>query len=84
MINELIKLQTKLRHVNIHLHWLRQKVQYKTINICWISTKEIIADSLTKALLSIKHAAFVEITEIKDQKKCLASLKKKNNLKATF
>ena len=26
LVDEVIKLQTKLRHVNIYLHWLRQEV----------------------------------------------------------
>ena len=30
LVEESMKLQTKLRHINIHLHWLRQEVQRQT------------------------------------------------------
>ena len=33
LVDELIKLQIKLRHVDIHSHWLRQKVQRGLIAI---------------------------------------------------
>ena len=33
LIVEFLKLQTKLRHVDIHSHWLRQKVQRKSIHL---------------------------------------------------
>lgn len=44
------KLQTKLRHFDIHNHWLRQEVQRKTIQIEYTPTTDMIADGLTKAL----------------------------------
>ena len=33
LVDELTKLQTKLRHVNIHSHWLQQKIQRGLIAI---------------------------------------------------
>ena len=49
----------KLRHVNIHKHWLRQKVQKQTIFIIWISLSTIIVDDLIKTLSSKRHIEFV-------------------------
>ena len=49
-----MKLQIKLRHIDIYLHWLRQEVQRGFINICWVSTNKMIADSLIKALMAKK------------------------------
>lgn len=73
-----MKLQTKLRHVNIYLHWLRQKVQHGSMHIWWIPTKEMIANGLTKALSSAqKHNSHLRMTGIKNQKDLLASIKRK-------
>ncbi|RFN41883.1 putative retrotransposon hobs hobase [Fusarium flagelliforme] len=44
------KMKTKLRHVDIHNHWLRERIQQKTISISFIESKENIADGFTKAL----------------------------------
>jgi hypothetical protein len=47
---EITRLQTKPRHVDIHNHWLRQEVRDGRITIEHISTKKMIANGLTKAL----------------------------------
>jgi Reverse transcriptase (RNA-dependent DNA polymerase) len=47
---EIARLVTKLKHVDIHHHWLRQAVQEGTIDVIWVPTKEMMADGLTKAL----------------------------------
>lgn len=47
---EVSRLQTKLRHVDIHNHWLRQEVLSGKIKIEHVHSTEIIADGLTKAL----------------------------------
>ena len=49
----------KFRHVNIHKHWLKQKIQKQTIFIIWISSSTIIVDDLTKTLSSQRHIKFV-------------------------
>ena len=49
----------KFRHVNIHKHWLKQKIQKQTIFIIWISSSTIIVDDLTKTLPSQRHIKFV-------------------------
>ena len=50
LIEQSMKLQTKLRHVDIHSHWLRQEVQRQHISIEWQPTADMVADGLTKAL----------------------------------
>jgi hypothetical protein len=54
-----LKLVTKLKHIDIHNHWLRQEVQNGNLLIEWISTLEMPADGLTKALPRQKHDEFV-------------------------
>ena len=46
------KLVIKLRHVDIHKHWLRQKIVSDKIEIEWVSTIKILVDELTKILFS--------------------------------
>jgi hypothetical protein len=60
MMKESPKLVTKLKHVDIHQHWLRQECEKGTVKLEWISTKEMPADGLTKALGPLKHASFVQ------------------------
>ena len=59
MLKETPKLVTKLKHVDIHNHWLRQEVSHENIQIQWISTTEMPADGLTKALTRQKHETFI-------------------------
>jgi hypothetical protein len=62
-------LQTKLRHVDIHNHWLRQEVSEKRIIVDYTPSKDILADGLTKALQNnafnafVKQLGLVDITE---------------------
>ena len=84
LVDESTKLQTKLRHVDIHSHWLRQEVQRQSIKIRWVPTKEMMADGLTKALSVIKHEHFVGMTGIENKKELLASIKRKDNLRDAF
>jgi hypothetical protein len=73
---EITRLQTKLRHVDIHNHWLRQEVFLKRINVVHTKSKDMIADGLTKVLPKEDFGRFrdqmglVEIGErIKEQEK---------------
>ncbi|KAL6152339.1 hypothetical protein ACJQWK_04811 [Exserohilum turcicum] len=47
---EISRLQTKLRHVDIHNHWLRQEVASGRIKVTYTQLAEMTADGLTKAL----------------------------------
>ena len=55
-----MKLQTSLRHVDIHRNWLRQEVLAGRIKLDWVPTTEMPADGLTKALPAARHAEFVK------------------------
>ncbi len=71
---EMLKLDTKLKHVNIHRHWLRQKVQAGRINVSWCSTAEMSVDDFIKVLPRQKHEKFlrqlhlIDITHLINQK----------------
>jgi hypothetical protein len=56
---ESAKLQTKLRHVDIHNHWLRQEYALGRIQIEWKETAQMVADGMTKALAAPKFMGFV-------------------------
>lgn len=55
-----IKLATKLKHIDIHHHWLRQEVQDQRLHLKWIPTNSMPADGLTKALPGQKHNTFIQ------------------------
>jgi hypothetical protein len=38
---EMLKLDIKLKHVDIHRHWLRQKIQTNRISVSWCSTANV-------------------------------------------
>jgi len=59
-------LSTKLRHVDVHQHWLRQEVQSNRIAVQWVSTSNMSADGLTKALTRQKHERFVQMLGLID------------------
>ena len=84
LVDKSTKLQTKLRHVDIHSHWLRQEVQRGSINIRWVPTKQMIADGLTKALSAGKHEAFVKMTGMEDQSELFASIQKEEDLRESL
>jgi hypothetical protein len=45
---EMLKLDTKLKHVDIHRHWLRQEIQTSRINVSWCSIAEMSANDFIK------------------------------------
>jgi hypothetical protein len=64
------KLQTKLRHVDIHNHWLRQEAQRKRIQVEYRQTADMIADGLTKAMNHGQFQKFVKqigLTDISER-----------------
>ena len=65
LTNESPQLTTKLRHVDIHHHWLRQEVIQKRVHIEWISTNEMPADGFTKAFTRQKHDHFLRLLNLR-------------------
>ena len=57
---EIPRIQTALRHVDIHNAWVRQEVLKKTLSVEYLATKDMPADGLTKALDKLKFARFVK------------------------
>ena len=80
LIAPTFKLHIKLRHVNIHRHWLRQKIQKETITVQWTPTTKILIDDLTKALSSQRHKKFVRMIELKTIELGTSISKSKKNL----
>lgn len=66
LTKELPQLHTKLRHIDIHQHWLRQEVRARRIPIQWVKTSEMVADGLTKLLPRQKHLEFVKLLGMED------------------
>jgi hypothetical protein len=60
------RLQTKLKHVNIHQLWLRQAVERGEIHIQWTSTAKMPADGFTKALSKQTHIEFTRQLGLED------------------
>ena len=50
---------TRLKHVDIAHHWLRQEVQEGRLHVAWVPTSEQAADGLTKLLPRQKHEQFI-------------------------
>jgi hypothetical protein len=72
---EIALLQTKLRHVDIHNHWLRQEAARGRIKVQYTPTNEMIADGLTKSLYAEQHQRFVQQLGLVDIQDLLAERK---------
>ena len=63
------KFTTKLRHVDIHKHWLKQEVRAERLSIKWVPSAEILADGLTKSLPPQRHKEFIRLLGLKSMGK---------------
>src|SRR5436189_4250419 len=66
IMEESMKLSIKLRHVDIHNHWLCQEYAERRVLFNWTSTRDMIADGLIKALSSQQHEVFVKLIKLND------------------
>ena len=70
LTEDMPKLITKLRHVDIHAHWLRQEVQEGRIQLEYQQSACMMADGLTKELPRQRHEVFrgqlglVDVSEV--------------------
>lgn len=71
----------KLQYIDIHSCCLKQEVQQQTIYICWISTKKMTVDKLTKLLKVTNFEVFIKITRVENKKDLLALIKREEELK---
>jgi hypothetical protein len=78
------KLITKLRHVDIHQHWLRQEYDMGRVLFRWKSTKDMIADGLTKVLPRQRFDNFVQMIGMVDIKQRLNNEKRMEALRDIF
>lgn len=53
-----LKFYRRTKHIEVQYHWIREKVDSKEIVITYISTKDMIADRLTKTLVQKPFQAF--------------------------
>ena len=79
--SEDMKLQTRLRHVDIHKHWLSQEYQAGRVSIRWLATAKMPADGLTKALSRQKHEGFIRLIGLVNISERLVSIRKMESLK---
>ncbi|QUC18972.1 uncharacterized protein UV8b_03213 [Ustilaginoidea virens] len=52
------RINTALKHVDIHNSWLRQAYQQGLFDLAYIPTNNIVADGLTKALIGQRFTTF--------------------------
>ena len=62
------RIMTKLSHIDIAQHWLRECVQNNIINVERIDTNNMVADGLTKALTAQKHQYLIRLLGLVDIK----------------
>jgi antitoxin component of MazEF toxin-antitoxin module len=80
LIEQAARLQTKLRHVDIHSHWLRQGVQKGAIHIKWQETKQMMADGLTKDLGKQPFNHFIDLIGMENLQERLEAIRKEDDL----
>ena len=66
VIQKIAYLQTKLRHIDIHNHWLQQEVRNGQIAVEHVSIKKMITNRLTKTLSKSKFYEFLQQINLVD------------------
>ena len=66
-------LTTKLRHIDIHQHWQRERLRENEdkIELSWTPTSQMPADGLTKRLHISKHLEFMRQIGLQNTENCL-------------
>ncbi len=66
LISEILKIETKLRHVDIAQCWLRQSIQSDYFSMNYLFIAKMITNELTKILSSQKHRKFINQLRLAD------------------
>jgi hypothetical protein len=66
LISEILKIETKFRHVDIAQCWLKQSIQSDYFSVNYLSIAKMIANELTKILSSQKHREFINQLRLVD------------------
>lgn len=53
-------LHQRTKHIDIQHHYIREEVDAKRIKLSYVPTAKMVADSLTKPLLSVKFNTFIK------------------------
>ncbi len=68
LISKILKIETKLRHVDIAQCWLRQSIQSDYFSMNYLFIAKMITNELTKILSSQKHRKFINQLRLVDAK----------------
>ena len=66
LASELDLILTKLRHIDVSQHWLRERVQEGDIQVEWLETASMTADGMTKLLTPQRHKHFIDLLGLVD------------------
>jgi len=75
IVSENEKISTKLRHVDIQNHWLRQEHQKGSFVVSYIPTLEMPADGMTKNLPRYKFEHFRSLLNLQDVRSRIEQVK---------
>jgi len=56
----------RTKHIDVHAHFIRDRIESGEIKLKWTSTENLAADVLTKGLGSFKHYKFLEMLGLRD------------------
>jgi hypothetical protein len=74
-ISEILKIETKFRHVDIAQYWLKQSVQNDYFSINYLFIAKIITNELTNILSSQKHRKFINQLKLVDTEFLIKAVK---------
>lgn len=77
---EIARLKTSLRHVDIHNHWLRQEHARGKISVVYTESAKMMADGLTKALVQAAYESFREKMGLVDVEKQIVERRRQEDL----
>ena len=61
----------RMKHLDLHYYWLRDVVEAGQIDVCYLPTKSMPADIMTKVLRRIKMQEMRELVRIRKWQVCL-------------